>query len=113
MRPLHRLSRHILLPLFLPFPSYTFSAQADVRCTDSRVHLLILFSDPAPVVIDLKHNAAAVRAMSSADKVTRYQQNPAPNWGPAKAAVQGAGPPAKKMALLVVDTDTEDATSMP
>lgn len=41
--------------------------------------------------VDLEPHPDVEKALMSTFKLVRYQLNPLPNWGPAKAAVQGGG----------------------
>jgi hypothetical protein len=55
------------------------------------------------LVIDLKYNRDIELGMGMNHKVgVKYQQNPTPNWGPAKAAAQGAGPKKRTIEGVVV-----------
>ncbi|KAF7363475.1 tRNA (guanine(26)-N(2))-dimethyltransferase [Mycena sanguinolenta] len=41
-------------------------------------------------------------------KLVRYQENPAPNWGPATKAVSGTGPAKRKHAEVVAEMDEDE-----
>lgn len=58
--------------------------------------------------ISLEHNAKANGSIKGNIKLVRYQQNPEPNWGPAKAATKGtkSRPKSKAEAAITASTST-------